>query len=212
MLVLALRSSVALLLAIAIFLVARRASGALDSPLPAVPLAVTALALVAWAAAVRLQLGDRRIGWLLAIVIVLFAFACSFPGQRAVDWLVWLTVFATFGLLPAKSSSPAVGSDKVTSRLQQFTRSRMVDGSETIAGTLLAEFAPGERTTILHVAFCPPFERLPSVDAEVADGPACDVKLAQILHQGARFEARLARASTSLERVTIEFVAADRPA
>ena len=116
-------------------------------------------------------------------------------------------------LTPARRSSPAIGSDQEAGQiLQQFSRSRGAEGSEIIHGTLLAEFAPGERIAVLHVAFCPPFEQLPSVEAEIADGPACDVKIAQVLHQGARLEARLARASTATEQVHVEFAATGAPA
>ncbi len=203
-------ASLVLALVVAVFLFARRMSGSLESQLAPASLALTAAALLAWACAVRLQLLDRRVDWLLAVVLVLFAIACSFPGSRSIDWLVWLAVSAAYGLVPARRSSPASGSDKKASQvLQQLTRSRTSDGGEAIHGTLLAEFAPGERSTILHVAFCPPFEQLPSVEAEVVDGPACDVKVAQILHQGTRLEARLSRASTAAERVTIEILATD---
>ena len=187
-------------------------SGALDTPLAPLPLVLTAGGLLAWTAAIRLRLGDRRIDWLAATALALFAIACSFPGDRSIDWLAWLTVFAVYGLVPARRSSPAIGSDKRSEQvLQQLTRSRIADGSEAIHGTLLAEFAPGERTTILHVAFCPPFEQLPSVEVEVDHGPGCDVKLAQVLHQGARLEVRLTRASTAAQQVTLEILATVQP-
>jgi hypothetical protein len=208
----ALAASVVLVLAIAVFLLARRVSGALEVSLAPVPLIITAAALVAWASAIRLRLGDRRVTWLSAVVLALFAIACSFPGHRAIDWLVWLTAFAAYGLIPARRSSPAIGADSNSDQLlQQLTRSRAADGCEAVHGRLIAEFAPGERTAVLHVAFCPPFERPPSVEAEVVDGPGCDVKLAQVLHQGARLEARLSRASSAAQRVTIEILATDRP-
>jgi hypothetical protein len=208
----ALVASLALALAVAFFLFVRRLSGALDAPLALAPLLLTANAILAWSAAIRLRLRDRRADWLAALVLALFAVACSYPGNRPIDWLVWLAAIAAFGLLPARHSSPAIGSEKDAEQLLQLlTRSRAADGSEAIHGTLLAEFAAGERTQVLHVAFCPPFERLPTVEAEVADGPACDVKTAQILHQGARLEARLSRASTTAQRVNIDFAATDRP-
>jgi hypothetical protein len=204
----ALVASVGLLLVIVVFLCVRRLCGALAEPLAPIPLFITATGLLAWAAAVRLELRDRRIDWLAAIVLALFAFACSFPGIRAVDWLVWLIVFAAYGLIPARRSSPPKGSDTVTVQLlQELSRSRCSDGAETIRGRLVAEFAAGERLAILHVAFCPPFEQLPSMECEVGLGPACEVKVAQVLHQGARIEARLARASSTPERIEIEFVA-----
>ena len=54
-------------------------------------------------------------------------------------------------------------------------------------------------------------ERLPTVEAERTSGPACEVKIAQILHQGARLEVRLSRASTSARTATIELVASSAP-
>lgn len=204
----ALVSSIALLLSIGVFLCIRRLSGALEVALAPVPLVVTAIGLLAWTLAVRLRLRDRRVAWLLVLVLALFAVACSYPGTRLIDWLVWLGALAALALVPARRSSPAIGSDQGAGQvLQQLSRSRGADGSEIVHGTLLAEFAPAERIAVLHVAFCPPFERLPSVEAEVADGPACDVKIVQVLHQGARLEARLAHASTVAEQVRVEFAA-----
>ncbi len=208
----ALAASVVLVLAIAVFLLARRVSGALDTRLAPVQLVMTAAGLVAWAWAVRLRVRDRRVDWLSAVVLALFAIACSFPGNRAIDWLVWLTALAAYGLIPTRRASPAPGVDSNSDQLlQQLTRSRTADGCEAIRGRLVAEFAIGERTAVLHVAFCPPFERLPTVETVVVDGPASDVKLAQVLHQGARLEARLPRASSAAQRVTIEILATDRP-
>ena len=72
-------------------------------------------------------------------------------------------------------------------------------------GTLLAEFAPGERTTTLYVAFCPPFERLPRVEVE----SSADVKTVQVLHQGAQFEIRRSGPANSPASASIEFFATD---
>ncbi|MEX2093091.1 MAG: hypothetical protein WD971_10465 [Pirellulales bacterium] len=205
-------ASLVLALVVAVFLFGRRMSGSLESQLAPVPLALTAAALLAWSCAVRLRLCDRRIDWLLATVLALFAVAFSFPGDRSIDWLVWLAVFAAYGLIRPRRNSPTIGSDKRAEQvLQQLTRSRTADGCETIRGTLIAEFAPSERTAVIHVAFCPPFEWLPSIECEAIDGPACDVKVAQVLHQGTRLETRLFHASTAAERVTIEILATDHP-
>jgi hypothetical protein len=208
----ALVASLALALAVAVFLFVRRVSGAFDTPLAPLPLLLTTGGLVAWSAAVRLRLRDHRVDWLSAVVLALFAVACSFPGSRWIDWGVWLAAIVAYGLIPARRSSPA--SESITNSdelLQQLTRSRTADGCEAIHGTLVAEFAPGERIVVLHAAFCPPFERLPTVEAEAADGPACEVKVAQVLHQGTRLEARLSHASTAAERVNIDFAATNRP-
>jgi hypothetical protein len=205
-------ASLVLALVVAVFLVARRMSGALETPLAALPLILTAASLLGWAIAARLQLHDRRVDWLLAGVLALFAIGCSFPGERLIDWLVWMTAFAAYGLIPARRNPLAGEADKREEQvLQQLTRSRTTDGCETIRGTLIAEFAAGERSAIIHTAFCPPFERLPSVKCEAVGGPGCEVKVSQILHQGVRLEVRLSRASTAAQRVTLEILAADRP-
>jgi len=94
-------------------------------------------------------------------------------------------------------------------RLQQFTRYRAADGTQSIHGTLLADFVPGERSTTLYVAFCPPFERLPSVEAEAIDDASASVKLTQLLHNGVQIEIRLSQPANEKQTVTIEMVATD---
>jgi hypothetical protein len=75
--------------------------------------------------------------------------------------------------------------------LQHITRIRAADGSQAIQATLLAEFPPGDRMATLHLAFCPPFERLPAVEVEPLDDTNVTVKLTQLLHNGAELEVRL---------------------
>jgi hypothetical protein len=93
--------------------------------------------------------------------------------------------------------------------LQNLTRVRTAEGHEAIRGTLLAEFQPGERQTTLHIAFCPPFERLPEVEANVADDSDADVKLTQVFHHGAQFELRLPEPVSEYANVEIELFAID---
>src|SRR5690606_27646497 len=61
-------------------------------------------------------------------------------------------------ILPAELN-PAVCVDRPEAAAadvwQQTTRTRTAEG-ELITGWVKAEFQPGERTAILHVAFCPP--------------------------------------------------------
>jgi hypothetical protein len=211
---LTLEASLALLLAIGAFLAARRLTGAFDSPLAPLPLAGTALALAAWAVALRLRLRDHRLDWLTLAVLALFAVGCSFPGAHVVDWLVWLGAVAVFGFTPrapARSGraegivgTAAANTETDAPRvLQQITRSRTALGTETIAGTVVAEFAAGERTATVHVAFCPPFEERPTIAVEAADGEA---KVTQLLHHGARIEVRLPRESANPKAAAVEFL------
>jgi len=216
---------------LAAFLLVRRATGALTAPLPPAILLLTAASMLAWAWCVGIA-GTRCVDceivfsrpidrfmavWLAPVTLLMVAVACSYPGGRAVDWIVWLPVVlaAAAGpklaerwrraqnerVIPARRSSPAIVRAEVNqpieesgTLLQQLTRSRSLDGSETISGTVVAEFAQGERTTTLHIAFCPPFEVLPRVEAEIADGPDASVQVTQVLHHGARLERAVAAA------------------
>jgi hypothetical protein len=218
-----------------LFLVARRASGALSSSPRSEVVALTALTLVLWAWLVRMAYrqsgqahqqslaGELRSPdsaftiWIPLIVTSLFAVACSYPFARVVDYVVWSVALAAviWGpqfALPARRSSPAIGGEICAgSVLQELTRYRLADGREAVRGTLRADFAAGERSTTLYVAFCPPFERLPHVEAFVVDGPPATVKLAQVLHQGAQIEVRLAGMASCQQSVTVRLSAVERP-
>jgi hypothetical protein len=206
------RASIMLLLMVGLLMLVRRLSGALDSPLAPAPLIATAAGLAAWGTAVRVQFGCRRVGWTTFAVLAMFAVGCSYPVSRIVDWPVWVATFVAVWLIPSKLR-PAVArtAPPADQTLQELTRSRTADGVETIRGTVVAEFAANERTAIVHIAVCPPFERLPAVEAHRTAGPACEVKITQVLHQGVRLEVRLTRASTAAERVKLDFVAHDQP-
>ena len=231
-------ASVAIALAVATFLVARRLAGALTMPLPVLPLITTASVALAWVWAARIAAsrsmhGDSNLSprvewvitwWLPSIALMLLAVACSYPGERIVDWVIWLPVIGASWWLPrrwwhaapasrrlaaanthAASAQSSHGAEQV---LQQLTRIRTADGSEIVCGTLTAEFAPGERTVTLHAAFCPPFERLPHVEAEV-DDVAATIKIAQVLHNGVRFDVRLAKPATVRHDVCVELSATE---
>lgn len=228
-------ASMALALTVAAFLIVRRLIGALTEPLPVAPLIATAIVTLAWAWAVRISASRSMRGnsylsprvewvvtwWLPSIVVVLLAVACSFPGGRIVDWVVWLPVMAASWWLPrrrpAAASRPRATNVPVVSEptlpsteqvLQQLSRFRTAEGSEIIRGTLTAEFAAGERSVTLHAAFCPPFERLPHVEAE-ADDAAATVKVSQVLHNGVRLDVRLAKPATLRRDVCVELSAAE---
>jgi hypothetical protein len=112
----------------------------------------------------------------------------------------------------ARRSAPAIKREATASDqvLQELTRFRTSQGKEAIRGKLVAEFATGQREANLYVAFCPPFQRLPDVEAQVAGNPAATVKVAQRLHHGAQFDVRLAAPAEEPLSVTIEFFAAER--
>ncbi len=217
-------------LAFGAFLVLRRATGAITSPLPALPLVVTAASLVGWTLLIQLTWRTTRRSiagelrspdrfatfWVPLSTVLLFAVGCSYPGNRAIDWLVWPTamaavVWSSYSLRPARRSSPAKAHGPAVAEqvLQEITRVRTSDGVEAIRGTLVAEFGAGQRDAMLYVAFCPPFERLPEIEAEVADDSPAAVKVAQRLHNGTQLEVRLPKPAEEPRAVTIQLFAAE---
>lgn len=89
--------------------------------------------------------------------------------------------------------------------VQQHTRRRLDDGSEVLEGWLCVELAAGQRHATAHVAICPPLAGEPVCYAEQSDGPDAQVKVAQVMAHGARFEIKLDREQPEPSRVGIEF-------
>ena len=90
---------------------------------------------------------------------------------------------------------------------QQLIRRRQPDGTESISGYLRADFAPDQRTAILHVSFCPPLGISPNCVAEPSDGPSAQIRITQIVPQGARLEAKLDSTAQEPQQLLIEFSA-----
>jgi hypothetical protein len=211
-------ASVLFALGLGVFLLTRRTSGALIAPLPPWQLVFTAASLVAWSWFVRLSWTTTI--WPSVLANLLFAIACSYPGQRLIDWLVWLpaigAIFAPpkrISLVrrrrPAEPRPSAIENESDGGQLlQELRRYRGGDGRETVRGMLLAEFSPGERSATLFVAFCPPFEQLPNVDVDVADDSAI-VNKAQVLHHGTQIEVRLRSPSACKQNVIVELFASE---
>ncbi len=90
---------------------------------------------------------------------------------------------------------------------QQLTRTDLEDG-ESVEGLLRAVFAAGERTTALHVAFCPPLVHSPEVTVAQRSGESVTLKVTQAEKFGCRIELRRsAPASTSAGDVVVHFTA-----
>jgi hypothetical protein len=218
----AVTASLAVALSIAAFLLTRRLAGAFTASLPTPQLLFTASLLVAWAIAVR-ELSSRNIIYtsLCLAVLLLTAVACSYPGTRVIDWLVWPSAMFIVAWIPTAtrhSNEPVVlriDSEHTNDNeprehiLQQLTRFRTEEGHDALRGTLTAEFPVGERQLTLHVAFCPPFERLPEVEADIADDSDASVKLTQILHNGAQLEVRFPEPVDEPISIALELFAID---
>jgi hypothetical protein len=172
-----------------------------------------------WALVVREFTAKRATYfWVSLCTLVLVAAACSFPVARIVDWLVWLPAIGCVAILPlaTRIQLPKWGQRTVDSLadsagaghvLQKLTRLRTAGGKDVIRGTLAAEFVAGERQTTVYIGFCPPFELLPEVEANAIGDLEADVKLAQVLHNGAQLDVRLSEPAEEAVAVSIEFFA-----
>ena len=95
--------------------------------------------------------------------------------------------------------------------LQQLTRvAHRRWTAKSIRGTLLAEFAPGERSATLYVAFCPPFERLPHVEVEVVDDSTPTSRLRKSCTTAPSSKSGCRAPATTAATRDVEFFAAER--
>jgi hypothetical protein len=90
---------------------------------------------------------------------------------------------------------------------QQTSRAYEADGADALRGTLRAFLAVGQRTAHVHLAFCPPFVRLPQLDYRQTAGPAARVKLGQLLPYGVRLDVKLDEAAGAPATVLLELTA-----
>jgi hypothetical protein len=91
--------------------------------------------------------------------------------------------------------------------LQQLTLSQDAAGGQRLCGWLRLRLAAGQRSGVVHVAFCPPFPRTPELSLEQLDGPAARVRTAQLLPHGVRLDLKLAVAASSGGSVLLRFAA-----
>lgn len=216
------------LLAGAAVFVMRRMAGALTTPLEPAVLIAAGLAAAAAALASRLALAaasvGRAAGWTAAalalgpaVPLIGLGAALTLPGSdRVALVLFWLVLVAEEGcslgrVLTRRGAAPwaPVPGVRLTQQLARFVAA---DGAETLAGRLRLDFSPDQRTLAAHVAFCPPFARLPQFDVCQVRGPAVRLKMGQLLPHGVRIEARLAQDGPAV--VELEFTAslpADSP-
>ena len=208
--------------ALSLFLFVRRATGALTAPLATPQLIATAMVMCLWALVVREFTARRATYFWVSLV---HDAACrhrlfvsgrprrGLAGLAAGDWL-HCDVAARDAHANCRRSGrrplSAVESDANPEHvLQQLTRFRTADGKDAIRGTLVAEFVAGERQTTVYVGFCPPFELLPQVEANATGDFEAEVKLAQVLHNGAQLDVRLSEPAEEAVAVSIEFFASE---
>lgn len=95
--------------------------------------------------------------------------------------------------------------------VQQLTRVQAADGSDELTGWLRAAFQGGQRLASIHVAFCPPFQRIPQVVAQQLGGPEARLNTTQVLPYGARLDLKLAVPAEQPDSVLLHFTARTDP-
>jgi len=108
-------------------------------------------------------------------------------------------------------SAPVAHAPPAEEVTQQMVRSLAPDGGELLAGWMRVPMALGQRSTSVHLAFCPPFSRTPRVKVEQLEGPRARIKTVQLLPYGARFDLKLAAQSDTAEIVLLRFSAETAP-
>lgn len=230
---------VVLTAAAVLLLVARRLTGGFQRPLD--DSGLLAWAVVGASLAGLFRLVASRCGWsplalLVAPSALLLPFAAVLsPGVTmmglvmlwsvvlAEEAICWLTLFkkrppaapvAEIAAIelpdpPAVDASLETLPEGVT---QQVTRSVDEEGAETLWALVRIEFREGERTKNAHVAFCPPFDCVPTLYLEHLDGDEASVRATQVEAFGVRLELRLAKTCQTRAEAVIQVIATCEPA
>jgi hypothetical protein len=154
--------------------------------------------------------------WAPTAGLVLIAASAVLPGSS--PWavvLLWLVIIAeevAAGLMGRWSNGPPSIRSKAARRarlprplndavefdeplasqiLAQQTRRRGAGGREVIHGTLHATLSTGQRVAVEHIVFCPMFDRIPQVSAEILGELEGSVRATHVYRYGARLEVKL---------------------
>ena len=103
-----------------------------------------------------------------------------------------------------KAQEDAVPAENV---LQKLTLSQDADGSQRLSGWVRLRLEAGQRSGVVHVAFCPPFAQTPEWSLEQLDGPPARIRTAQLLPHGVRLDLKLAAAAADAASVLVRFTA-----
>lgn len=239
--------ALALLGALALTLAVRRAGGAFSKPLPFSALAVigamTTLLIARSRAALPHTLAGRALpSWLGATIGLALAvrgttvagFVALVIGVLAEALWHWRGCCQANGAdgVALKPPPPidepvtaveidaeaAADADEILDLRQNLRRGVTADGVDVLVGEVHAVFLAEQRIETVHLAFCPPFERTPTLDLEQLDGPEARIEVGQLVPYGARLELKLsqpgpARVTIAVSiRATSDAAATDSPA
>jgi len=174
--------------------------------------------------------GPSNQPWMLTLSLFAIAISLSLAGSSglglAAMWLaivgteiaIWKSAFARPAqigaftvaktMVPTLNRLPSQGQETIDVKAAAFDATQTlkyqrIDGALAIDGWLRVDFAPGQRTGIAHVAFCPAFLQTPAVEAEFEGGPACDIRASLVIPWGVKWEVKLDEAAT--EPTSVEF-------
>jgi hypothetical protein len=221
----------AVLIALALVFAVRRFAGALVVPLHPLVLLGIGVLITATTLAVRRVTGVPRnvpfeAALSMALAVTLFSLALPGTAPLAILGLAMMTLAEetrAWSTLPpddrlaatrserrlcvAAKQTPSHDDEPHGQITHQLTRMQTADGGDIINARVAAAFEPGQRTTSIHVAFCPPFAVLPEVEFEQTDGPEARIKLGQLLPQGVRLDVKLAAPGPAVIEVAISAIA-----
>jgi hypothetical protein len=192
--------------------------------LPLAAVSITAASIPLAGAGLRINAA----AWLLLAIEELVVMA-ALPGGRIADhWLMFRSAWPNAARRSESRSRSAAGPNSEVSTnpeianrplgspdaqspdpacVQWLHRVQTVDGSDLLEGSLSTRFAAGQTTGLIHVAFCPSFARVPTLDYRQQAGPPARIKLGQLLPHGARFDIKLAEPAQAVLHVTLEIIA-----
>jgi 8-oxo-dGTP diphosphatase len=210
---------VGLLVLVAAFLAWRNLAGGLVEPLAMPSLLAVGISIATAAATARIaQPAGRRLRSVhcaaVSTSVLVAGLALSLPGTSAAGLAVlWASLLVEEGWAwrpagwrlkrPARPAARPLADDV----LQQWTRRRAADGAETLSGVLRVLLGAGQRTTSVHVAFCPPLGQTPRLEVQQRQGPEVRIKTGQLLPYGARLDLKLAQTLDAADAVVLEFSA-----
>jgi hypothetical protein len=175
--------------------------------------------------------------WWLGISLPVIGVSLSLPGSSLAGLtLMWLAIVGTEFVLwkmpppwsarirramlpetalsplarsPAETEDESADDDHLDPNAIQTLKYQRIDGAAAVDGWLRVDFAAGQRTAEAHVAFCPAFLQTPTVDAELQDGPACEIRSALVIPWGVKWEVKLDQAAVEPAAVVFAFRAAE---
>ena len=167
--------------------------------------AVPSLALLAWAAAVTLA-GSETLGLVAFVGALLLEEGWSWGRLRSRAETPSLAIDLPIKRVVVSPADDAHEPDvEIDEAVSQHIVRRRGEAGEVIEGWVRVELAAAQRHAAAHVAICPPLDRVPECYAEQRDGPSAQVKVAQVLAYGVRFDVKLEEPSAEPTSVVIEF-------